>query len=419
RRLLADDLELTPVARRPLRLEAETVAAVAAAPLPAGESAAETPEVSVVVVTYDGLVFTRLCLESVLADTDAPPHELIVVDNGSTDGTRAYLRTLARRFDRVRLVLNGENLGFPRACNQGLEAARGQVLVLLNNDTIVAPGWLRRLAAHTDDPETGLVGSVTNRIGNEAEIGATYFTYGEFLQTAARRLEAHAGEEYELAMPAMFCLAFRRGVYEHLGPLDERFGLGTLEDDDYALRARSAGYRLVCAEDVLVHHFGEASFGRLVPTGEYTTLLEENQRRFEEKWGVPWQPYERREDGEYEELKQRVRATIVAQLPEDSAVIVVSRGDEELLQLAGRRRGWHFPQVTDGVYAGHYPADSGEAIEQLEQLRESGGEFFVLPQTGFWWLEHYGGLAEYLAERCREVFRDDACLVYALNSEEG
>jgi len=102
-------------------------------------------------------------------------------------------------------------------------------------------------------------------------------------------------------------------------------------------------------------------------------------------------------------------------LPEDSAVIVVSRGDEELLHIAGRRRGWHFPQVTDGVYAGHYPADSGEAIEQLEQLRENGGEFLVLPQTGFWWLDHYDGLAEYLTDRCHEVFRDDACILYALD----
>lgn len=415
RALLRDDLELTPVARRPLRLTEETVAAVAAARLPDGEPGWEAPEVSVVVVTHGGLTLTRLCLESVLADTDAPPYELIVLDNGSTDGTRAFLRTLARRFDRVRLVLNAENVGFPRACNQGLAVARGNVFVLLNNDTIVAPGWLRRLAAHTDDPENGLVGSVTNRIGNEAEIGATYSTYVEFLETAARRADMHAGEEYELAMPAMFCLAFRRGVYEHLGPLDERFGIGTLEDDDYALRARNAGYRLVCAEDVLVHHFGEASFGRLVPTGEYTVLLEENQRRFEEKWGVPWEPYERRENGEYETLKQRVRATIVEQLPDDSAVIVVSRGDEELLQIAGRRRGWHFPQLTDGVYAGHYPADSGDAIAQLEQLRESGGEFLVLPQTGFWWLDHYGELAEYLTEQCREVFRDDACILYALD----
>jgi hypothetical protein len=214
-------------------------------------------------------------------------------------------------------------------------------------------------------------------------------------------------------MPAMFCLALRRKVYRQLGPLDEAYGLGTLEDDDYARRARAAGYRLLCAEDVFVHHFGEASFGELVPTGEYNALLERNRRRFEQKWNAAWQPYERRTLPDYEELKTRVRENVARQLPPESSVIVASRGDDDLLAFDGRR-GWHFPQVAGGVYAGHYPADSRDAIAQLERLRADGGEFFVLPRTGFWWLDHYEGLARYLTGRCHEVYRDDACVMFAL-----
>jgi GT2 family glycosyltransferase len=92
----------------------------------------------------------------------------------------------------------------------------------------------------------------------------------------------------------MFCLAMRRDVYERVGPLDERFEVGMFEDDDYALRARHAGYRVVCAEDAFVHHFGEVSFNKLKPSGEYEQLFAANRRRFEEKWGTPWEPHRAR-----------------------------------------------------------------------------------------------------------------------------
>jgi len=66
------------------------------------------------------------------------------------------------------------------------------------------------------------------------------------------------------------------------------------EDDDYAHRVRLKGHRVICAEDVFIHHFGEASFSKLKISGEYTKLFEENKRRFEEKWGVKWEPHKHR-----------------------------------------------------------------------------------------------------------------------------
>ena len=102
-------------------------------------------------------------------------------------------------------------------------------------------------------------------------------------------------------MLTMFCVAMRRDIYDRVGPLDERYQVGLFEDDDYSLRVRTAGYRVVCAEDTLVHHFGEASFGKLVPTGEYAEIFEENRRRFEAKWRRPWEPHRRRESPAYAE----------------------------------------------------------------------------------------------------------------------
>ena len=411
--VLTPDLCLTPLSRRPLRLPDKTANRVRETAPPFGPGPKEEPEASVVVISHDSLALTRPCLDSVLENTESPPFELIVVDNGSRDGSRAYLRTLERRFSNVRLVLNDANRGFPAACNQGLELARGRLLVLLNNDTVVPPGWLPRLDAHAADEAVGLVGPVTNRIGNEAEVDVDYQTYGEFLDRARERAEERAGERFEIPMPAMFCVAFRRDVYERLGPLDEEFGLGTLEDDDYAERARRSEYTSVCAEDVLVHHFGEGSLGRMFADGAYSELITTNRRRFELKWDKSWQPYGRRQPRDYQFVRGRVREIVSSRLPPEAAVIVASRGDEELLRFP-RHQGWHFPQTDDGVYAGHYPADSEEAIAELERLRARGGEYFLLPNTSLWWLDHYSELRSHLEERYPEVVRDEACVVFDL-----
>jgi GT2 family glycosyltransferase len=414
---LPADLRLEPVSRRPTTLHAATEAAVLRRPLPAaaGRGPDARPRASVVVVTHDNLAYTRMCLESCLLAEHGGRDELIVVDNASDDGTPEYLRSLEAAGLPVRVVLNRRNAGFPAACNQGLERARGDLLVLLNNDTVVPRGWLGRLAAHLADPRIGLLGPLTNRIGTTAEIPAGYATLGEFERVAWERATGHAGETTDADMLAMFCLAMRRDVHALLGPLDERFGIGTLEDDDYCMRARRAGLRLAHAEDVMVHHFGEASFGRLAASGGLAGLTAANRRRFEEKWGEPWRPYARRPDPGYEDLRRRLRATVEAVCPPGATVMVVSRGDEELVRLAGRR-GWHFPQDEDGVYAGHHPADGAEALRELARLRGRGGRYLVVPATAAWWLDHYGELREHLEGR-RRVAATEHCVVFDLDAE--
>jgi GT2 family glycosyltransferase len=399
---------LEPVSRRPTVLARSTVEAAAGSPIRHYEGPVRTgaESASIVVVTSGNLVFTRLCLQSVLANTEGDRFELIVVDNGSSDGTPAYLARLAERDARVRVVLNGTNMGFAPACNQGLALATGDHLVLLNNDTMVPPGWLAGLRRHLAEPQVGFVGPVTNRIGNEAEIVTDYSTWGGFLEQARHRASAHAGEWLEIGTPAMFCLAMRRQTFLRLGPLDEGYDIGLLEDDDYAERARRAGYELRCADDVLVHHFGEASFGRLVASGEYARILAANQRRYAEKWGRPWEPYGRRPNPRYRREAEAVRKAVSESVPDGSTVLVISRGDEELLRLNGHQA-LHFPQAEDGAWAGHHPADSDEAIGHLESLRDRGAEFLVVPPTYLWWLRHYSGLREHLDANYEPVVSDD------------
>ena len=411
------DLVLTPVSRRPTRLEDSTLRTILDRPVPAVPVGSPTqPEASVVVVTRDNLAFLRLCLESVLAAT-AVPFELIVVDNGSRDGTQDYLVRLAERNRNVRAVFNGSNRGFAAACNQGASVAGGHILVLLNDDTVVTHGWLRRLAAHLERPRVGMAGATTNRTGNEAQIDVDYRTWGELVRFADARGRHHEGKAFEIPTLTMFCLAMRRGLYEQVGPLDERFETGLLEDDDYSRRVRDAGYRLLCADDAFVHHFGETSFGKLVPSGEYAHVLEANRARFESKWDETWRPYKRRHSARYKELSERMRRAVVDAVPADATVLVVSRGDDELLQV-GDRRMWHFPRGDDGAYAGHHPADSDEAIARLETQRAAGAEYIVFPDTATWWLEHYEGLRRHLDVRYPRVYSDpDTGVIFDLRRD--
>jgi GT2 family glycosyltransferase len=403
------DLDLTPTSRRPPELPEATLAAVLGADpgARARRPAPLRPSASVVVVSWNTRAFTRMCVETVLG-TVGGDAELIVVDNASADGSLADLQAIAAKDGRLTVLANATNAGFPRACNQGLAAARGEHLVLLNSDTLVAPGWLEGLLAHLD--HAGLVGPVTNRIGNEAEVPVGYTTYGGFEREAAARAAERRGEGFAIPTPAMFCLALHRDTHARLGPLDEGFGVGTLEDDDYAARARRAGIAMRCAEDVLVHHFGEASFGRLYADGERNRVLERNRARFAQKWGTPWTPYERREDPGQAALVERTRRLMAERLPPGARVLVVSKGDERLVDVE-HVRARHFPATADGTWAGHHPVDGADA---LRRLAAAPADFIVFPRHALWWLDFYGELARHLGDE--PVVRDEACEVYAVGA---
>ena len=404
------DLVLTPISRWPTTLDPDTVRTVFETPIyrRTGQSMPNAlPQMSIVVVTCEGLLFSRLCLESLLADDPAGDYEVIVVDNGSSDGTVKYLNELARLDARVRVACNDTNIGFAAASNRGVALARGDILVLLNNDTIVSAGWRARIVEHLADPQLGLLGVVTNRAGNEAEIEVPYRTSGELRQFARRHMHIHAGDVFEIRTVTMFCAALRRDVWTAIGPLDERFELGLFEDADYAMRVRASGLKVKCAEDIFVHHFGQATIGKLSATGEYGRLYHANRRRWESKWGRTWQPHDRRDRPEYRKLVEQIRQHLGEVVPRDATVAVISKGDAELLKL-GDRRAWHFPQDENGTYAGFYPPDSDACIAELERLRSQGAEYLVIPATARWWLAHYALFAEYLQTRYGASVDDDA-----------
>src|SRR5436190_611777 len=121
----------------------------------------------------------------------------------------------------------------------------------------------------------------------------------------------------------------------------------------------------------------------------------------------------------YGDLVSRFRQIVRRAVPPGAIVVVVSRGDHELLDLPGRSA-WHFPRRSDGAYAGYYPADSSGAIAHLESLRESGAAFLAFPATALWWMDHYDAFRRHLEQRYRPVVRDnETCVLYALSDGSG
>ncbi|WP_458071355.1 glycosyltransferase [Rhodanobacter sp. BL-MT-08] len=248
------------------------------------------PRVSVIVVTYNNIELTKACLDSIERYSDYRNLEVIVVDNASVDGTPAYLQEWVEKADGRQIVLNADNRGFAAANNQGLTQASGDYLVMLNNDTYVTPGWVAKLLRHLQRSDTlGMVGPVTNNIGNEARIDIRYSTMDEMRAAAAEFTTRHAGQLTPLRTAAFFCVMLRRSVYEKVGPLDEMFGIGFFEDDDYCRRVEIAGWHIACADDVFVHHHLSASFDKM-KQGARQALFEKNKAAYEAKWGA-WTPH--------------------------------------------------------------------------------------------------------------------------------
>jgi GT2 family glycosyltransferase/tetratricopeptide (TPR) repeat protein len=241
---------------------------------------------SLLILCCNELDYTRGCLESVFQHTRRP-YELIVVDNASTDGTPAYLEEIRGRPEPERVIVlrNEHNRGFPAGCNQGLTQARGRYVVFLNNDTVVTEGWLEGLIAWAlhDWPKVGLVGAVTNYASPPQQIPVAYQNLDDLAAFAAQRRRQFAGKALEFERLSGFCLLARREVLDQVGNMDERFGLGFFDDDDLGLRVRRAGYKLLIAQNVFVHHFGSRTFARLGIDCE--KQLCENLEQFQAKWG--------------------------------------------------------------------------------------------------------------------------------------
>lgn len=256
---------------------------------------ATLPALDVVVLTHGNAELTQRCLAS-LADDTSYAHRLIVVDNASTDATGAVLDEAEKGGATV--IRNETNAGFARGLSQGVETGSGRYVLVLNNDTEIPRGGLLAFAhGLARSREVGLLGPVTNSIGNEAEIYVPYEPGASDAMSEWFRLLSweRYGLVFDLKAAALFAAIVRREDFEAAGGLPERYQVGMFEDDELAERIRRLGKQVVCAEDVFVHHHGGAAFRTLDPV-VYQAIFDRNRRVYQDAVGAPWQPHTYRPD---------------------------------------------------------------------------------------------------------------------------
>jgi GT2 family glycosyltransferase/Tfp pilus assembly protein PilF len=235
------------------------------------------PNVSIVIPVHNNLGLTQDCWTSIRKNTPTP-YELVIVDNGSTEDV-AY----DAGQNNIRVIRNESNRGFAYACNQGIQATHGDYVVILNNDTIVTPGWLERLIWHIkQDESVGIVGPSTSFASTVQQVRTDYKSERGLYDFSERIYGENMHQAAELEKIVGVCMLMRRKMLDEIGLFDTRFRLGNYEDDDICLRARIAGYKVLWAKDTYIHHKGSKTF-ELIDV-DYPRLMEENRGRFAAKW---------------------------------------------------------------------------------------------------------------------------------------
>jgi GT2 family glycosyltransferase len=220
-----------------------------------------SPLVSVVIPNWNGVVFLPACLDALRRQT-YPHVEVIIADNASADGSCELVR---QQYPEVRLLELPENRGFTGACNAGMQAARGEIVILLNNDTEVAPDWIEQVVgAFARHPQAGMVASKMLLFDRRD----TLHTAGDYYRVDGRAgnrgVWQKDGPEYnreEYVFSACGgSAAYRRAMLDQIGLLDDDFFF-SMEDVDLAWRAQLAGWRCVYAPRAVVYHHLAATGG--------------------------------------------------------------------------------------------------------------------------------------------------------------
>ncbi len=245
--------------------------------------------VSVITPNWNRCELLRACLRSLEAQT-LQDHEVIVVDNGSSDGSVEMLRT---GFPAVALIANRENRGFCAAVNQGIRQARGQYVALLNNDAEAGPGWLEALVtAASQQPGTGMCASKILRYDDPKvidKVGHLIYPDGQNRGRACGETDSGQFDRLEEALLPDGCAAlYDRRVFETAGMFDEDF-FAYGDDAELGLRARLAGWGCLYVPSAVVYHRHSSTLGKY--SAERLVLVERNRLWLAAKlfpWRLLW-----------------------------------------------------------------------------------------------------------------------------------
>ncbi len=221
-------------------------------------------QVDIIIPVFNQPDLTKKCLDSITAAWDIPCR-LIIIDNASGPDTKRLLKDFKSSHENAVSVINEENLGWVKAVNQGIRLSTSPYVCIMNNDTVVKTDkWLSGLIKAAESHET--IGLVNPRFQTKKEpsCGASYV---------------------EIDFCRGYCVLIKRAVIDKIGSLDEAYGMGYYDDDDYSVRAIRAGFRCVRANDVIVEHMRDSTFSAVFGEEKRRDLHKKNKELFYSKWG--------------------------------------------------------------------------------------------------------------------------------------
>ncbi len=238
-----------------------------------------TKKVSIIMLALNKVEYTRECIESIQKYTQQS-YELILVNNGSTDGTKEYFDSIPGAV----VIHNTENRGVAAGWNQGIDKATGEYVLVFNNDTIVGTNSIENLVrAAINHPTAGIIAPRSNAIaGPQMVEGFTYQDKNEIPGLIHGYQEANDLASWEFTRIKGFCMLMSKETVAQIGYFDEQFGYGNFEDDDYSCRVLYSDKKLLVANDSFIFHYGSVSFGQA--NCDWNELMAKNQKLFSEKW---------------------------------------------------------------------------------------------------------------------------------------
>lgn len=223
--------------------------------------------IDIIIPFYNQSALTVACIQSIKEHTKSHDYRIILIDNGSLAEDHLAVAAALRPSRRL-IVRNRTNLGFVKAINQGLSLATAAHVVLLNNDTEVCADWIDKLLMPFQRLDVGAVGPLSSSIDS--------WQGKHSLKSEYRVLNSNA-------MLAFFCICIRLDVIQDVGLLDEEFGVGLADDDDYCFRMQSKGYRLALAQNLVIKHHHRTTFKSLYSPGQIEDMTDQALDMFYKK----------------------------------------------------------------------------------------------------------------------------------------
>ncbi len=244
--------------------------------------------VSIVIPVFNQLHFTKICLESLLPSL-SQDCEIIIIDNGSSDGTDEYLS----KYSNIKVITNEQNRGCAFAWNQGVKDSIAPWVAILNNDLILSPNWLDGLLSFAEKKGVDIISPAFREGEYDYNIAEHSRNFVKLMHNVAR-----------IGVAQGICFMVRREVFERVGLFDENFRIGQFEDNDFFRRAKLAGFILGTTGLSFVHHFGSVTQKMICKECHDNTYEMENRIYFRKKWQLNW--FKRFAERRYFKLRERL-----------------------------------------------------------------------------------------------------------------